>query len=90
METNVNAIHIGNIASQLRNKMIRFTKPGLSKRAAPKVTRYGPFTDNLQCRMNQIYGGNRDNRIHQPGEAREKVNLTILVSQILSIQSKIF
>jgi hypothetical protein len=34
METNINAIHMGNIASQLRNKIIRFIKPSISKRAA--------------------------------------------------------
>ncbi len=34
METNVNAIQMGNIAFQLRNKMIRFIKSALSKRAA--------------------------------------------------------
>jgi hypothetical protein len=34
IETDVNAIQMGNMASQLHNKMIRFIKPGLSKRTA--------------------------------------------------------
>ncbi|CAF0791675.1 unnamed protein product [Rotaria sp. Silwood1] len=34
MESNINVIQMGNIAFQLLNKMIRYIKPGLSKRAA--------------------------------------------------------
>ena len=34
MESDINAIHMENMGAQLRNKMIRFIKPNLSKRAA--------------------------------------------------------
>ena len=34
MKINISAIQMGNIAAQLRNKIIRFVKQGLSKRAA--------------------------------------------------------
>jgi hypothetical protein len=40
-ETNTNVIHMGNIANQLLNKMIRFMKPNLSKRAASDADIYG-------------------------------------------------
>ena len=34
MESDINAIHMGDMGAQLRNKMIRYIKPNLSKRAA--------------------------------------------------------